>query len=138
MDFQDWNTITVSKDQGSGPPQKDYTELKHNTGVNINPDRKFGSGGNKQKAMTKNSLKLDQETEELHHDRVDMSLSKRIQQARLDKKMTQKELAQKINEKPQVVNEYEAGKAIPNPQILGKMERILGVKLRGKPAPKKK
>lgn len=28
--------------------------------------------------------------------------------------------------------EYETGRAIPNPQILGKMERVLGVKLRGK------
>ncbi len=37
-----------------------------------------------------------------------------------------------INEKPQVVNEYEQGKAIPNQQIIGKMERTLGVKLRGK------
>jgi putative transcription factor len=37
-----------------------------------------------------------------------------------------------MNEKPQVVNEYESGKAVPNPSVLGKMERILGVKLRGK------
>lgn len=35
-------------------------------------------------------------------------------------------LLQKINEKPQVVNDYEAGRAIPNQQILGKLERALG------------
>ena len=29
---------------------------------------------------------------------------------------TASQLAQMINEKPQVVNEYEQGKAIPNPQ----------------------
>lgn len=34
-----------------------------------------------------------------------------------------------INEKPQVVGEYETGKAIPNPQIISKLERKLGVKL---------
>lgn len=39
---------------------------------------------------------------------------------------------QVINEKPHIINEYEAGKAIPNNQILGKLERALGVKLRGK------
>ena len=33
---------------------------------------------------------------------------------------------QKINEKPQVINDYEAGRAIPNQQILGKLERTLG------------
>jgi type IV secretory pathway TrbF-like protein len=27
------------------------------------------------------------------------------------------QLAQMINEKPQTINEYEAGKAIPNPQV---------------------
>ena len=45
--------------------------------------------------------------------------------------MTQKDLAQKTNEKPSVIQDYESGKATPNPQILGKLERILGVKLRG-------
>lgn len=45
--------------------------------------------------------------------------------------MSQKDLAAKINEKPSILQDYEAGKAIPNPQILGKLERQLGVKLRG-------
>jgi ribosome-binding protein aMBF1 (putative translation factor) len=49
----------------------------------------------------------------------------------MDKGLTQKDVAQKINEKPSVLQDYEAGKAIPNPQILGKLERVLGVKLRG-------
>ena len=39
---------------------------------------------------------------------------------------------QKICEKPQVVTDYEAGRGIPNNIILGKMERALGIKLRGK------
>mmetsp|Transcript_27999 Transcript_27999/g.82335 ORF Transcript_27999/g.82335 Transcript_27999/m.82335 type:complete len:87 (+) Transcript_27999:559-819(+) len=56
-------------------------------------------------------------------------------QARMAKKMTQKELATAINEKPQVIGEYESGKAIPNPQIISKMERKLGCKL---PRPGKK
>ena len=61
-------------------------------------------------------------------------------QARTAKKMTQKELATAINEKPQVVAEYESGKAIPNPQIISKLERKLGTKLprpgKSKPPPK--
>lgn len=61
-----------------------------------------------------------------------MSVGKAIGQARQAKGFTQKDLATKIAEKPQVVQEYESGKAIPNPQILGKLERALGVKLRGK------
>ena len=55
-----------------------------------------------------------------------------IQQARLAKKMTQAQLGNAINEPPKTVQEYENGKAIPNNQVLGKIERALGVKLRGK------
>lgn len=43
--------------------------------------------------------------------------------------------SQQINEKPQVVGEYESGKAIPNPQLISKLERALGVRL---PRPAKK
>ena len=34
---------------------------------------------------------------------------------------------QRINEKPVVVVDYESGRAIPNDQILAKMERTLGL-----------
>ncbi|KAG7247315.1 hypothetical protein CRUP_022858, partial [Coryphaenoides rupestris] len=52
----------------------------------------------------------------------------------------------KINEKPQIIADYECGKAIPNNQVMGKIERAIGLKLRGKeiglpfepPNPKKK
>jgi len=49
----------------------------------------------------------------------------------MEKQFTQKELAQKVNEKPSVIQDYESSKAIPNAQILSKLERTLGVKLRG-------
>ena len=39
---------------------------------------------------------------------------------------------QRINEKPQVVNDYESGRAIPNQQVISKLERAVGVRLRGK------
>jgi len=62
---------------------------------------------------------------------VSADLKKNIMQARLEKKLTQAQLAQQINEKPQIIQEYESGKAIPNNQIIAKLERVLGVKLRG-------
>ncbi|XLR03576.1 hypothetical protein S83_069774 [Arachis hypogaea] len=63
---------------------------------------------------------------------VPTELKKVVMQARMDKKLTQAQLAQIINKKPQVIQEYESGKAIPNQQIIGKLERALGAKLRGK------
>lgn len=95
-------------------------------------------------------------------ERVPSELKKRISQARLDKKLTQAQLAQvssvqafklgsssaarpltnrmllqQINEKPSVINEYESGKAIPNPQVLSKMSKVLGVQLSAKAGKKK-
>mmetsp|Transcript_35276 Transcript_35276/g.140192 ORF Transcript_35276/g.140192 Transcript_35276/m.140192 type:complete len:81 (-) Transcript_35276:1195-1437(-) len=61
--------------------------------------------------------KLDAETEDFHHKKVSTSMAQDIQKARLSKKMTQAQLAQRINEKPQIINDYEAGRAIPNQQV---------------------
>ena len=55
--------------------------------------------------------------------------TRREVQARLAKKMTQAQLATAINERPQVIQEYENGKAIPNAQVLTKLDRTLGCHL---------
>ena len=62
---------------------------------------------------------------------MSLDVARAIQQARNELKMTQKEFAQKMNEKPQTINDYESGRAIPSQQLLARMERVLGVKLRG-------
>lgn len=49
----------------------------------------------------------------------------------MELKLSQKDVAQKISEKLSVLQDYESSKAIPNPQILAKIEGVLGVKLRG-------
>lgn len=80
-------------------------------------------------------------------ERVTLDFGRALQQARTTKSWTQKELAtvsrasvesltttsfQRVNEKPQVVNDYECGRAIPNQQIISKLERAVQVRLRGK------
>ncbi|GBE82402.1 Multiprotein-bridging factor 1 [Sparassis crispa] len=75
--------------------------------------------------------KLDRENEVAPPPKIAPSVGKAMQTARMDKQLSQKDVAQKINEKPSVLQDYEAGRAIPNPQILAKLERVLGVKLRG-------
>lgn len=71
-------------------------------------------------------------------DRVDKNIARGIQKARMAKQMTQKELAHAIAEKATVVNQYESGKAIPNPAIINKLERALGTQLRERKKKKKK
>lgn len=120
-----------------GPAQKTLRKTAElnaaqRRGAKIETTKKAMAGGNKQHFAVKNTARLDEETEELHHERVSLTLAKIIQKARQAKGWTQKDLGTHINEKPQVVAEYENGKAVPNNQILVKMERALAVKLRGK------
>ena len=43
--------------------------------------------------------------------------------------MNQKQLADAIHVPVKTINEYESGKAIPNPNILNNISRVLGVKI---------
>ena len=78
-----------------------------------------------------------------------MEVGKLIAQGRMGKSLTQKELAtardamhpishritaaapltaaQKINEKPQVIGDYENGRCAPDHAVLGKIERVIGL-----------
>lgn len=101
--------------------QKAKVMISHRpaAGATVETSKKFTAGTNKNAAHgpVKNLAKLENETEVFEHEKVSTELKKQIQQARLAKNLTQAQLGQMINEKPQVINEYESGKAIPNPQV---------------------
>ncbi|XP_014664829.1 PREDICTED: endothelial differentiation-related factor 1-like [Priapulus caudatus] len=133
-----WDEVTVIRKRApkaSAMKSQQAVNVAQRQGVPIDTQKKckfYKIHSNKQHSVDKNTAKLDAETEELHHATVGLDVGRIIMQARQAKNMTQKDLATKINEKQQVVNEYEQAKAIPNQAVLAKMERILGVKLRGK------
>lgn len=52
-----------------------------------------GAGTNKQHVITKNTAKLDRETEELKHDKIPLEVGKIIQDGRKAKGLKQSELA---------------------------------------------
>uniref|UniRef100_A0A8C6SZG6 Endothelial differentiation-related factor 1 n=1 Tax=Neogobius melanostomus TaxID=47308 RepID=A0A8C6SZG6_9GOBI len=135
MAESDWDTVTVLRKKGPTAAQaksKQAITAAQRRGEDLETSKKWSAGQNKQHLVTKNTAKLDRETEELHHDRVPLEVGKVIMKGRQDAGLTQKDLATKINEKPQIIADYEAGKAIPNNQILGKIERAIGLKLRGR------
>ena len=53
----------------------------------------------------------------------------KIQQARTNLKMTQKELAMKINVPVVTISSYESGKVKPSRHVIRKIQQILKIKL---------
>jgi putative transcription factor len=77
-----------------------------------------------------NAHKIDKEEDTFKHPTISLSVAKKISQARTEKKLTQKELAQKLSLPFKIIQDYEAGKAIPNAMILNKIEKILDKRVR--------
>ncbi|VVA98442.1 unnamed protein product [Arabis nemorensis] len=135
---QDWEPVVLHKSKQKSQDLRDPKAVNAalRTGVSVQTVKKFDAGSNKKGKSTaapvKNPKKLEEETEPSAIDRVKAEVRLTIQKARLEKKMSQADLAKQINERTQVVQEYENGKAVPNQAVLAKMEKVLGVKLRGK------
>ena len=119
--FQDLTPVNIGRGSINRPvvvPKSaaEIARAKH-AGI-ITTEKKVGAGGNQSAHTPLVSPHTIENTEELRHVQVDASLSKAIMQARMAKKMTQKDLGVAINEKQQIVADYEAGRGIPNPQII--------------------
>ncbi|CAG8451514.1 6553_t:CDS:2 [Ambispora gerdemannii] len=98
-------------------------------GVVVETERKTTGGTNKGhvNADHQRIAKIDRENEIAPPPKISLSVGKAIQQARQAKGLNQKDLGQKINEKANIM-----GRTIPNQQVLSKLERVLGIRLRGK------
>lgn len=138
--MSDWDSVTVIRkrpETGKNLKTEEALRNAQRTGGSIVSERKQGLNQNTAVEGSK-MAKIDREnevcqlTKAFELPKVEATVSKAIQQARAALKLTQKDLATKINEKPQIVNEYESGKTVPNQQVLQKLERALNVKLRGK------
>eukprot|EP00934_Nitzschia_sp_Nitz4_P007463 Nitzschia sp. Nitz4//scaffold252_size28738//8658//9275//NITZ4_008095-RA/size28738-augustus-gene-0.7-mRNA-1//-1//CDS//3329544263//7453//frame0 len=128
---QDWGAVNVGRGGASSKP-KTARAIDHAKATgSLATEKRYGAGGNASahSSTIMSAKKLEEATDVGTIAKVDKSLSKAIMQARMAKKLSQKDLATAINEKPQIVAEYESGKAIPNPQIISKLERKLGCKL---------
>ncbi|SCU83909.1 LAMI_0C05292g1_1 [Lachancea mirantina] len=139
--MSDWESTTIigqkARAGGSGPRQQvartqGQINAARRSGLVLSVDKKYSTSNAKANNEGQRLTMVDRETDIVVPKKLDSNVGKAISRARGEKKLTQKDLATKINEKPTVVNDYEAGRAIPNQQVLGKLERALGVKLRGK------
>ncbi|KAM7509493.1 hypothetical protein LguiA_019946 [Lonicera macranthoides] len=132
---QDWEPVVIRKTKPKAQALRDPKIVNQalRSGGQVQTVKKSDAGVNRKGPATAlNARKLDEAAEPAALERVGTDVRQAIQKARMEKKMSQADLAKQINERTQVVQEYESGKAVPNQAVLGKMERVLGVKLRGK------
>ena len=126
MSHQDWSSITWDKrgQQGKNESKKVFLERqKRKNGVTI--QNRFTEGKNKNIRSGMNKSKLDENTEIFKHKKVSINVGKKIMQKRCEKNLSQKALAQKINVHVSIIQQYELGKAIPNGNILRRIEKAI-------------
>jgi putative transcription factor len=116
MSHQDWATITIGNPVKKNV-QKEIVAKKGDTSV---------SDGLK---------KIENDTENFSHQKIPSLLSREITSARNNLKLTQKEMAIKLNIQQNIYVELENGKAIyssATKQLINKMERVINVKFNNK------
>ncbi|KAF8687647.1 hypothetical protein HU200_042564 [Digitaria exilis] len=132
---QDWEPVVLRRTKPKAADLKSAKAVNQalRSGAAVETVRKSTAGTNKHAApAVAPARKLDETTEPAAVERVATEVRAAIQKARVAKGWSQAELAKRINERAQVVQEYESGKAAPAQAVLAKMERALEVKLRGK------
>ena len=116
MSHQDWKTISISN------PSKKIVEK---TIVAKKGDM----------TMIEQQRKLENDTENFSFEKIPNNLSKEIIDTRIKLKLTQKDVANKLNIQLNLYTELENGKAIysgSTKQLINKLERILSVKFENK------
>ena len=110
MEHQDWKQVILKNP--NAPTKKNSVEVKKN-----------------HVSTTTKAMRALDGDEIVKPAKVGNELKIKIQQARLAKKMSQKQLAQSIGVSQQDIASYENGKAIPNNKFIVKLEKALGCRL---------
>ena len=114
-------------------PDADVTILRKRPNKNANKTRQPRKFINKQTNYEGRRLaKVDNETDNYKSKSLRNNVKQALIKARNGKKLKRDQLASMLNVKPGLIAEYETGNPIPDNNLLGKMEKVLGIKLRGK------
>lgn len=121
-DCQDWTTVTMSKTR----PQKDAAAAAGppRTAASIAASMNSASAV---VAATTSASKSNDEAKKTKY--IAKATSDAVRSSRCEKKLTQKELAQKCNMDVSIIAEIERGGCVYNATNVNKIQSVLGVKI---------
>lgn len=129
---QDWQQETLTKNPNTMRKEdKNRAMAQAERRGLVETEKKWLGGQNKstKTGLHVNNKKLEEDTGDYSVQRTTIDFGRALQQARMAKKMSQKDLATAISEKVTVVQDYENGRAIPSGPIIQKLNRALAVTL---------
>jgi ribosome-binding protein aMBF1 (putative translation factor) len=127
MEHQQWGDSYVTpKNTGDKGKQNYNTVLDGNVeAVTKAQQNKMYSGANHDARKYHKIM----ESEDTAVETVSHDIKIAIQKARQAKGWNQKQLAEAISAKPDIIRDYENGKAIPDNALIAKIEKVTGIKL---------
>ena len=117
-DCQDWTPVSMTKRRSSAPP----------TAASVQVSSSSGSASAVVAAISKPVSATDDDTKKTKY--IAKATSDAVRVSRCEKKLTQKELAQKCNMDVSIISEIErGGNCVYNAAHVNKIQSVLGVKI---------